>query len=229
MIPSTDDYRYERKYLINNLSEYEIENIVTLHPCVFSEIFYSRYINNIYLDSDNFDNYHDNVAGVGNRHKVRIRWYGDMFKENNRPVLEYKIKKGLLGRKDSYELKSFSVDKTFGVNTLKDVFERSSLPDSIRQDLSFLKPVLLNRYRRKYFISFDKKYRITLDKEMIFYLLNCHANHFQNYYIDRNQKILELKYAHGLDAGAKDISTLFPFRVTKSSKYVYGLECLCTF
>ena len=32
-------------------------------------------VNSIYLDSINFDNYNENLAGLSKRSKARIRWY----------------------------------------------------------------------------------------------------------------------------------------------------------
>jgi hypothetical protein len=41
---------------------------------------------------------------------------------------------------------------------------------------------------------------------------------------DQRNVILELKYGIDDDAAASKVSTFFPFRVTKSSKYVQGIE-----
>ncbi len=44
--------------------------------------------------------------------------------------------------------------------------------------------------------------------------------------IDINNIILELKYNQDMDNGANYIVNCFPFRLTKSSKYVSGIESL---
>ena len=59
---------------------------------------------NFYFDSVNFNNYYDNLDGNIFRTKIRIRWYGDLFGYIENPVLELKIKNGLLGNKISYNL-----------------------------------------------------------------------------------------------------------------------------
>ena len=97
----TSDYRYERKFFIAELSKYEVKSIVKMHPVIFSELYHKRFVNNIYFDSFNFKNFLDNIEGVTDRIKIRIRWYGILFGYVENPILEIKIKKGLLGKKIS--------------------------------------------------------------------------------------------------------------------------------
>ena len=48
------------------------------------------------------------------------------------------------------------------------------------------------------------------------------VNEFEPY------SILELKYGHAKDDEASEITKHFPFRLTKSSKYVLGISKLCS-
>ena len=91
------DYRYERKFFITSLSKYEAVALVKLNSAMFTEIFHHRFVNNIYFDSFRLNNYHENVAGDSRRIKIRVRWYGELFGDIERPVLEIKIRNGLLG------------------------------------------------------------------------------------------------------------------------------------
>ena len=72
-------WRYERKFVISELLQQEIELIIRFHPAMFSEIHQPRWVNNIYFDSFGARNYRDNVEGLRNRVKVRLRWYGSFF------------------------------------------------------------------------------------------------------------------------------------------------------
>ena len=92
------EYRFERKFFISGLSRTELEMIIKLHPYNFSEIYQQRNINNIYYDNFDFQCYNDNVIGISNRIKARLRWYGNLFGEINHSKIELKIKKGLLGK-----------------------------------------------------------------------------------------------------------------------------------
>ena len=90
----TREYRYERKFLVDQLDVHQVLALVKLHPAMFYQPYPPRYVNNLYLDTEGLDNYQDNVSGVGDRRKVRLRWYGDLFGDVDRPVLEFKIKRG---------------------------------------------------------------------------------------------------------------------------------------
>jgi SPX domain protein involved in polyphosphate accumulation len=97
-----DEYRYERKFLVPRNSWDSVESVIKRNPAVFSPLYYPRVINNIYLDTIPLGYYFMNVEGVFDRTKVRIRWYGDLFGPVRKPVLEFKIKAGLLGKKASF-------------------------------------------------------------------------------------------------------------------------------
>ena len=215
--------RFERKFVCN-LSNHRIELEVKKNPELFHEIFNERYINNIYLDTNKLTYYYDNIIGNSDRKKARIRWYGDLFGKVNSPVLEFKIKSGVVGHKISFPLKSFVLNKDFSIENLTEIFENSDLPTWAVFDLKKLQPTLVNRYKRKYFRTFDKKYRITLDSELNYRNISNRFNTFQSVVKDNNSIILELKYDLPEDKNADNISNYFPFRMSKSSKYVNGIE-----
>jgi len=219
-----EGYRYERKFFISGLTKHEIELIVKLHPSMFSEIYDGRVINNIYLDSLKMKNYFDNVEGIKDRVKVRIRWYGDSSGVIEKPVLELKIKNGMVGRKERFPLIPFTIDDHLQVCTLVDVFRRSEVPDALQLGLISLKASLFNRYRRKYFQSADRKWRLTIDSEMEFYQIRTNINTFLHKSVDLINTVVELKYDPKEDQYVEKISNHFPFRMTKSSKYVNGME-----
>ena len=216
--------RFERKFVVSNLDSHQIESILRVHPAGFREIFYKRQINNIYLDTIDLKAYFDNVYGNTTRVKVRIRWYGSTFGKIKDPVLEMKIKNGLAGRKRSYRLNPFVLDNGFGIQSLHSALDHPKLPAWVKEKLAGYQPALLNSYQRKYFVSADKKVRITLDEKMTYYSIGPRNNTFIQRYEEKNAVILEMKYA--LDAAdmASGISQHFPVRMTKSSKYVNGID-----
>ena len=219
-------FRYERKFLVSGLSKYEIESIVKNHPAIFMEAYPQRYVNNIYFDTNSMAYYFDNVEGLSERLKVRIRWYGNLFGFVEAPVLEFKIKKGLVGGKDTFPLNSFQLDEKHSQKVQQELFAESDLPDALVEYLKQLQFSLLNRYCRKYFESADRKFRITIDFDMEFYKLHPANNLFNEKIIDHSNTVVELKYSDKHDDLARSIASHFPFRVTKSSKYASGIERL---
>lgn len=217
------NFRYERKFKIDSLSLSQIESIVRSHPAKFEEAYEPRKVNSLYLDDINMQNVEDNLAGVANRKKERVRWYGTTFGEIKSPVLEIKIKRGLLGVKENYPLKPFSFDSNFCKDSIQSLFEASNLPDYNMHILSMRNPTILDVYTRKYLLSSDKKFRLTIDFDIVYFKVNQLFNTFIES-VSSNDVVLELKYEALFDNEVERITNYFPFRVTKSSKYVSGAD-----
>lgn len=219
-----EQLRYERKFLIVDYSYRDVEHLIKLHPSCFTEIFHQRQVNNIYFDTLGMNAYYDNIEGEKNRVKVRIRWYGDTFGNIQSPVLEYKIKKGLLGNKDSHKLNSFILDESFNKKQIVNALNTDSIPLVVKNELLSLKPTLLNSYTRKYFLSVDKKFRLTIDHNLSYFKIGYTENTFLNKVEDKKSTVLELKYDKDDELEAKQVGEIFPFMLTKNSKYLQGLE-----
>ena len=221
---SSELYRYERKYLVDQLDEHQTKAIIRRHPSLFYEPYPPRYINNFYLDTPEMDNYYDNIGGSGNRRKVRIRWYGELFGKIDHPVLEFKIKHGMVGTKLHYNFPSFSIEKGYHDKYLMERVKASDLPPHVKNILRDQNVVLLNRYYRRYYATKDGRYRVTIDTGLTFYRVERLKNHFTHKQTDYRNIVVELKYNIEHDVSAFKVSGFFPFRMTKSSKYVQGIE-----
>lgn len=216
-------FRFERKYHVTDLPLAEIVSLVRQNPALFRDAYPPRTINNIYLDTPSRRSLYENLDGLADRIKVRIRWYGPMLGEVKRPVLEFKIKRGMVGAKDAFELKPFGVEMSMSARTIFHSLATSNLPEGVRRALDGFEPVLLNRYQRKYFISADHLYRITLDSQLEYYRFDQHQNAFRCQFRDRDSTVVELKYSGEFDRIDDRVASYFPFRVTRMSKFVTGI------
>ena len=205
--------RYERKYLLQHISLTDIQQVINLHPAAFRLAFPSRKINNVYFDTANFSAYSDNVKGIAQRSKFRIRWYGEQGDFIRKPVLEEKIKRGELGYKNAQKVNDFDW------KNLNQIAQE--IPQITQQNLH---PVLINSYLRHYYISFDNRFRITIDEQMEFaaFSLVNHPNKTENIFPEN--KVIEMKYEESDSPKADWISQYLPFRPTKHSKYVIGVD-----
>jgi hypothetical protein len=147
-----------------------------------------------------------------------------MLGEVKRPVLEFKIKRGMVGAKDAFELKPFAVETGMGAEAVFQSIAGSDLPAEALRALHGYEPVLLNRYQRKYFISADRLYRITVDWNLDYYRFDRHANTFRCRRHDRESTVVELKYSGEIDRIDDRVAGYFPFRVTRMSKFVTGMH-----
>ena len=216
------EYRYERKFHIESENINRSEAIILSHPCVFRTIYHKRTINNIYLDSDNYLSYFQNVNGDEDRVKYRIRWY----EENNKqivcnPVLELKIKKGLVGYKKSFPLEAIDLKKVTN-KYLRSIFQKSNLPPNILLCVENLNMSLINRYTRKYYKSSCDRYRLTLDWNIYNHLRS--EEFHENRVVKERHSIIELKYDSKHDMRVHHVTSIFPFRISKNSKYVNGIN-----
>ena len=217
-------YRYERKFYVEELKHAQLVRDIKNHPAIFREIYHPRQINNIYFDSLDLHNYFENKVGSEHRSKFRIRWYGETFGPVSKPVLEVKIKAGLMGTKEHYPLPDFVMDENFSIDTVHALVKDSNMPGHRLIGFKNSEPTVLNAYQRTYYLSADGKFRLTLDKDLYSCRIGRRHNSFVQHNTNKNAFIVELKYDQEDDKEAGKIGSKFKFRMTKSSKYVEAVE-----
>ena len=184
-------YRYERKYKVKGIDEYAIEELLKSNKVRLKSIYKARQINNIYMDTDDYDYYFENINGINKRKKIRIRWYENLFGEIN-PQLEIKLKKGSIGKKEIYNINSFTFSQINDARNIKKIIQESDIPYEIKELIKYCRPTLINRYQRKYYRSIDKLYRLTLDSDIYNYSPDFNLIDLKN--LKDNEYILEIKY-----------------------------------
>ena len=100
----------------------------------------------------------------------------------------------------------------------------SDIPQHIWSILKVQNISILNTYQRTYFLSKSTKIRITIDDNLFFHQSSNRIN-IDNY-IEQKGSILEIKYPRSSNNIVNRITSKFPFRLTKSSKYVSGLNII---
>jgi len=207
--------RYERKYRIENQSLGFVEQMIRHHPWGFRPLFPDRQVNNIYFDTPGMTCYKENVAGIAERKKYRVRWYGGLTEsEGTKNQLEIKIKNNALGDKERYAFPGFSLSIWNKLGTL--------VANSLSRPLSLV-PTLLNSYQRSYYGLATEKFRITIDRKLGYCPLIQENQQPEIRHLDE-AIIVEIKYDETLEAEANQVLQYIPFRATKNSKYVTGIE-----
>ncbi len=218
--------RYERKFIAQGLDLPATLALVRRHPAAFREVYPARGVNNLYLDSADLRDYHDHVNGVGHRAKTRIRWYGPWSGQLGAPTLEKKIKRGQVSWKRSHGLASMYMNGGVSRDDLARAVEQSALPLADRETLHHLQPSLLSRYQRHYFLSADRRFRLTVDSELEFAAASpaeAAGTGFRPY---GSLIVIELKFGVGEAPDAPHVTNTLPFRLTKCSKYVLGITSI---
>lgn len=218
--------RCERKFVPPLGAWEEVLARLRRHPALFREVYPPRWINNLYWDLPELRNYHEHVQGCARRMKWRLRWYGPLRGEISRPVFECKFKRGLLSGKLSRPLPAFEHNGCLPHAQLRAALDAADLPGQLREGLRAARPVLLNRYRRRYFASADGRLRLTLDTALEFYDARHPAGPPAPVTVAAPRFILELKYPPEHAEAAAAAAAELPFRLTRCSKYVLGVERL---
>tara|TARA_Y100000022_G_C13236037_1_gene369871 strand:+ start:270 stop:971 length:702 start_codon:yes stop_codon:yes gene_type:complete len=217
--------RYELKFLLQ--SEFiSFEKFLRSSRLGFKEIYSERIINNVYFDNNSLNSFNDNINGLPNRFKIRIRWYGDDWDIINEPKLELKIKNGHVGKKITFPINGFSNDILFDKKNRKNIFDNLSFSMKMKNQLKFLEPTLWNKYSRRYFLSRCGDFRLTYDFNLSF----CSPYSIENKFFKKEPKLslIELKFDNIFQM-RKKINFDIPLRQSRFSKYVYGKSILINY
>lgn len=220
--------RYESKFVFPLHMYADFETRLRTSRFFFSEIYYERRVNNIYLDTSEYKNYFDNHHGLQNREKHRIRWYGN-GKAVDHPILEYKIKHGEMGYKEYFTMPGLTFDTSFNYDRYLEIIKQESagkmpLYKGMYHDISEEVPTLYNTYLRRYFLSADGNFRLTLDRDLAYKMTNRWFNGLSGFSEDK--LVVELKYENNDIHGAGKIMQELGLRLSRNSKYVIGMQGL---
>ena len=219
-LQSDNNLRFERKYNVDINKSYIFREI--LRQKKFFPIYNKRKVFSIYFDTHKFKFFRDNIEGVGNRIKVRLRWYeNDKIDTKNliKIALEIKKKTGFVGQKDNYKFGTYK--------NMDDVILDLKNINSFQKILKFIPfrvtPILVTMYDREYYQTLDKKFRSTIDTN-----LNVFSVKSKLFKIPILKEILEIKYNNTLDYEFRNkiLTNNFVLRNQKFSKYVSGLIAL---
>ena len=221
-------YRYEKKFLINNIQREILRNTLSAVLYLDSNIKNpdgSYFIRSLYFDDYKDTSYNQVLDGISKREKYRIRYY-DL--DPSYITLEKKSKENNLGKKDKDKLSPEMVVKLITneeIETKKPVV--SELQAKMKADL--YKPAIIIDYERKAFTYPINDVRITID-----YNISCSydiSNFFERDVnsiplLDKNMSILEVKYNDFLPDIIKQLINIKNLEITSFSKYATGREML---
>lgn len=210
-----NNWRLERKYTVQYFSLEKILQIIQNHPALFFSPFPARTVNSIYFDTEELEDYYQNVQGDAERKKFRLRWYGKGKKSISHPQLEIKIKRNQLGTKKIYPLQNIDLAEPL----LKQIIGQD-LPPLIQEELRFRREIVAIQYYRHYFLSKSGNIRITVDSELKY----KKYYHTTLYAPQEDAFVIEVKYAQKHEKEAQQICSALPFRLSKNSKYINAFE-----
>ncbi len=218
--------RYELKFVAYEHNYHSIINWIKLHELNFYKAFNSRIINNIYFDNESYNSFKSNVYGDSSRIKFRYRWYGNLT-NTNRGCFEIKFKRNLYGWKNRVDMDGLDLEKLANWKKICELI-LDKLPKKEKILFQFnSKPKIINQYHRDYFVSNDKKLRITVDKN--------HSIYDQRYFSYPNLKkktlaqrimVMEFKFERKDRYRIEKLMNYIPIRSSRNSKYVNSIRAV---
>jgi len=178
-----------------------------------------RSVSSIYFDDINLNFANDNLTGVSNRIKFRLRWYNNSQNFN----YEIKIKKNKLGNKIIIpSKKKFNqVDLKNLYTTMNKEFSDNNFMPEIKSILDKMKllPIVKVSYKRKYY-SYINSVRLTFDSPSTYTnFLDINKNINKDY-----MHVLEIKFHPNDYMVAQKLLHNSPFVPKRFSKYLRGLS-----
>ena len=204
--------RFERKWIFKSNNSLALINALIRSNLFFRTHYPSRNVNSIYFDTYNYTSIRQNLDGVSNKKKIRVRWYGNKDIIAN-PVLEIKSKKGFETKKESSSIKELDNIKLSDLDIIREKLNKKMKSKKI------INPILTTHYEREYFVSLNGKIRATVDYNLKSIFLNnsTQIDIVKNF---KNICILEFKYSTSLDKYVRENLKDITLRLSKNSKFV---------
>ena len=206
--------RIEKKFIFPNQASDLVKKILLGNN--FKKLYSDRYITSIYIDNLNFDSAKDNINGVNERKKFRVRWYDD---DLNKIYFEQKNKNNFFVWKIIKKLE-LDINKK---NLINKIYELLSNNNKYIDTNYNYKMVLKINYKRSYFISDQGEFRATIDTE-----INTSPVLDFNKVIRLPETILEFKFSKNSESYFRDFFSLrgLNIRSKKYSKYIQSFIAL---
>jgi hypothetical protein len=222
---SPKDLRFEVKFVLDPTRMSWIEEWVSSHDAGFLEPYPCRQVNNVYFDSFDLWTYRENLSGASDRSKVRFRWYGEVNHAES-GALEVKRRIRNLGWKLSYRVGELALDGSRWKDIRRELRSRLSRENRLWLDEHSF-PVLINRYRRRYFESMDRRVRVTIDWMQRVYDQRLRSDpNFSRAANLPDSMVVEFKSLVENRARVSEVIQTFPVRVSRNSKYVIGVQAI---
>jgi hypothetical protein len=211
--------RHELKLVCDEAAYAEVRMALRLERAGVRTLHPPRRVQSLYLDTPFQRALEDNLAGLSEREKLRVRWYGaaDLAVQ---AVLERKCRENSLGWKECVPLGGPMDVAGQPRRAFVRALERR-VDARWRQHLAGHEPAQWVSYLREYFETADRRVRLTLDRELAF------ADQRPLPRLDPSRRtgaprllVLELKCAPGDLDRARDLIGRLPLMLGRCSKFV---------
>ena len=214
--------RYEIKFVLNELEFIEVKYFLKYINSFKS--YPQRCVSSLYYETYDYSSVKDNISGVSNRKKLRLRWYDD----DTSPKVEIKNKFSRVGNKKTFlvDLLDKEAINTLSVRGLnKIIFNHLKKNHNETFLLNQFVPVLKVFYERDYYET-NRGLRITIDKNINFSQVSPNQNIHFHRNIKFNKRVMELKFPVDLKSHVNDLIRHLNITPKRNSKFLLGMSKL---
>lgn len=212
------EYRYEIKFVLNEINLTSALNWIYTSTKLRKK-FEGRYVNSLYFDDPEFGAVRDNLAGISQRQKIRLRWYRHADRINGL-ILEQKNRTDRYGSKNRFSVR----DKRLTERPITDInrcVERILRENMVSVETYYAASLHIEYYRQ--YFEDSNGLRVTFDREITFKnIISCST-------IDTLPAasyppvVMELKFIPELKIYVAELLRTFPLTPKRHSKYLAGL------
>ena len=235
--------RYEFKYIVDldtmRSFQKKLEETMMADP---NSIDGGYHVNSIYYDTDDLSCYFEKLDGEKRRFKIRVRWYGELFKESDLSSLklftEIKHRNNDMNFKNRLKvqgkyLPEFAenrdlLGKVSQLVEKEDIFEATTIEHISSQKL-FFPLCIVSYYRRAFFCRFNPRLRVTFDTGLRVMgtknILNISSEN-GNPVLPKDLCVLEIKFNWAMPIWLMEICREAGLNLRRFSKYAASLEKL---
>lgn len=217
------DLRHELKFVCEDEAYPRLRMALHLHRAGVRALHPPRVVQSLYLDTSHGRALAENLAGISQREKLRLRWYGDEA-DAVAGTLERKRRENALGWKESVRLGEPLAVRGAARGPFVRALARLAGP-SWAARLAGLEPAQWVRYRREYLTSADGRVRVTIDRTLAFADQRPLARLSDAAWTPAPRVlVLELKCAPEHLEDARVLAAGLPVQLGRCSKFVLASE-----
>jgi SPX domain protein involved in polyphosphate accumulation len=218
-----DPFRYELKFVLNDRQLIQARSWIAAETTASSR-YRARIVNSLYYDTADLCALKDNLYGIADRVKHRLRWYTNLRSPDaNGACFEVKRRLGRLNKKNRLELADLADSIKNGSNLqIRELLIQHVNGSAGFEKIGMYYPTLQVEYSRDYFEDMNGL-RLTLDQGIRFYLTPLSEKLFFGQGARYPWSVMEMKFPQHLKNNVS--KRLRGLRITpkRHSKYAAGL------
>jgi len=219
--------RKEMKFIVAGADIQKLRTVIAQQckPVVHGDESFSK-VRSVYFDDAQLANAYANLDGLGNRTKLRIRWY-DSKLPSKHFFVEIKWRKNRITGKHRFKVESRIPLSDVPFRQIIMWLEEALPAEFARAVVATPEPIVLVQYKREHYVTVDSDIRFTIDYGLKFCEQIGHRSISNSFAVHMNDfALIEGKSSINTQQVLRQLLHPFQLRVGRCSKYVHGCRSI---